>query len=100
MDSSSNDQSLRRAVRLVALLNLAYFGVEFAVALAIGSVSLFADSIDFLEDTSINFLILVAGRAARGRTRRTALWRGHRLGATPRGVAIGARSVAASQGGH
>ena len=51
---------LRRAVRLVAILNLAYFGVEFAVALAIGSVSLFADSIDFLEDASVNFLILVA----------------------------------------
>jgi Co/Zn/Cd efflux system component len=60
VDISSPDQSLRRAVRLVALFNLAYFGVEFAVALAIGSVSLFADSIDFLEDTSINFLILVA----------------------------------------
>jgi len=40
---------LRRTVLIVALLNLAYFGVEFAVALAIGSVSLFADSIDFLE---------------------------------------------------
>jgi Co/Zn/Cd efflux system component len=50
----------RSAVRLVAILNLAYFGIEFAVALAIGSVSLFADSIDFLEDASINFLILVA----------------------------------------
>ena len=44
---------------LVALLNLAYFGVEFAVATAIGSVSLFADSVDFLEDASINLLILV-----------------------------------------
>jgi Co/Zn/Cd efflux system component len=42
------------------LLNLGYFGIEFAVALAIKSVSLFADSIDFLEDASINFLILVA----------------------------------------
>ncbi|MEW6324684.1 MAG: cation transporter [Nitrospirota bacterium] len=52
--------TFRRAVRLVALLNLAYFGIEFSVAVAIGSVSLFADSIDFLEDTSINFLILVA----------------------------------------
>ncbi len=51
---------LRDAVRVVALLNLAYFGVEFGVALAIGSVSLFADSIDFLEDTSINLLILLA----------------------------------------
>lgn len=50
----------RRVVRWVALLNLAYFGVEFAVALAIGSVSLFADSVDFLEDASVNLLILLA----------------------------------------
>jgi Co/Zn/Cd efflux system component len=41
MDASSSDSHLRRVVRLVALLNLSYFGVEFAVALAIGSVSLF-----------------------------------------------------------
>src|SRR5690606_38525444 len=46
--------------RLVAALNLAYFGVEFAVARLIGSVALFADSIDFLEDATVNFLILVA----------------------------------------
>lgn len=52
--------SFRQAARAVAILNLAYFGIEFAVALRIGSVSLFADSIDFLEDTSVNFLILVA----------------------------------------
>ena len=52
--------SLRRVVRVVALLNLGYFGAEFAVALAIGSVSLFADSIDFLEDASVNFLVLAA----------------------------------------
>ncbi|MAW86257.1 MAG: cobalt transporter [Phyllobacteriaceae bacterium] len=67
---SSHDQGLRRAVWLVALLNLAYFGVEFAVALAIGSVSLFADSVDFLEDTSVNFLILAAlGWSARRRAK-------------------------------
>jgi len=54
------DSALRRVVRLVAVLNVAHFGVEFAVALVIGSVSLFADSIDFLEDPSINFLILIA----------------------------------------
>jgi Co/Zn/Cd efflux system component len=51
---------MRRIVRLAAILNLTYFGVEFAVALAIGSVSLFADSIDFLEDTAVNFLVLLA----------------------------------------
>ncbi len=44
----------------VAVLNLAYFGVEFAVALHIGSVSLFADSVDFLEDASVNALICLA----------------------------------------
>jgi Co/Zn/Cd efflux system component len=42
---------LRTAVAIVAALNLAYFGVEFAVALAIGSVSLFADSVDLLRST-------------------------------------------------
>jgi len=52
--------ALRRIVPIVALLNLAYFGIEFAVALAIGSVSLFADSVDFLEDASLNLLILAA----------------------------------------
>jgi Co/Zn/Cd efflux system component len=51
---------LRSTVRLVALLNITYFGIEFAVARVIGSVSLFADSIDFLEDASINLLILLA----------------------------------------
>ena len=52
--------ALRRAVALVALLNLAYAGVEGAVALSIGSVSLFADAVDFLEDTAVNVLIFVA----------------------------------------
>jgi len=59
---------LRTAVLWVAVLNLAYFGVEFTTALAIGSVSLFADSVDFLEDASINILIAVAiGWTARRR---------------------------------
>jgi len=52
--------SLRTAVLVVALLNLGYFGIEFAVALNIRSVSLFADSVDFLEDTSVNLLIFFA----------------------------------------
>ena len=53
-------EGLRKAITWVAALNLAYFGVEFTVAVAIGSVSLFADSIDFLEDTAVNLLILLA----------------------------------------
>ena len=60
--------TLRHVVLVVAALNLAYFGVEFAMALAIGSVSLFADSVDFLEDASVNILIAVAiGWSARRR---------------------------------
>jgi Co/Zn/Cd efflux system component len=62
--------TLKHAVCFVAIANLAYFGVEFAVALSIGSVSLFADSIDFLEDAAVNLLILVALRwSARARAR-------------------------------
>jgi len=53
---------VRRAVLAVAALNLGYFGIEFAVALSIGSVALFADSVDFLEDTSVNILIALALR--------------------------------------
>jgi Co/Zn/Cd efflux system component len=62
--------SLRKVVLVVALLNISYFGIEFAVALAIGSVSLFADSIDFLEDASVNLLIALAlGWSATNRAR-------------------------------
>ena len=53
-------ENLRKVVIIVAILNLAYFGIEFAVAVAIRSVSLFADSIDFLEDASVNLLIAIA----------------------------------------
>lgn len=53
---------LRRIVLIVALINFAYFFVEFTVALAAGSVSLLADSVDFLEDTSVNVLVFIALR--------------------------------------
>jgi Co/Zn/Cd efflux system component len=63
-------RDLPTVVIFVASLNLAYFGVEFAVARSIGSVSLFADSVDFLEDASVNFLIAMAlGWAPRNRAR-------------------------------
>ena len=52
--------NLREVVRLVAILNIAYFGLEISVGLWIGSVSMFADSIDFLEDAAINLLVLVS----------------------------------------
>ncbi|HLG82576.1 MAG TPA: cation transporter [Bradyrhizobium sp.] len=68
--TADHDRALRRTVILAAALNCAYFGIEFAVGLAIGSVSLFADSVDFLEDASVNVLIAVAlGWSAAGRAR-------------------------------
>lgn len=51
---------VRRTVLVVAALNFAYFFIEVGVALAVGSVSLFADSVDFLEDTAVNLLVFVA----------------------------------------
>ncbi|HEX3349601.1 MAG TPA: cation transporter [Acetobacteraceae bacterium] len=70
IDADMRGSALRRVVAIVAIANLAYFGVEFTVALSIGSVSLFADSVDFLEDASVNFLILVAlGWSVRSRAR-------------------------------
>jgi len=57
---SLDTSALRRAVLVVALLNLGYFGVEFVVALSISSVSLLADSADFFEDAAVNFLIVAA----------------------------------------
>lgn len=60
MSESARVRALRRASIVVAALNLGYFFVEATVALAIGSVSLLADSVDFLEDTAINVLIVIA----------------------------------------
>lgn len=56
----TDPRTLRRTVLVVAALNLAYFFVEVGVALAIGSVALFADSVDFLEDVAVNLLIALA----------------------------------------
>lgn len=56
----TSDAGLRRTVLIVALANLLYFFIEFVVARRIGSVSLFADSIDFLEDTALNLLVVIA----------------------------------------
>lgn len=52
--------SVRKTVLVVAVLNLLYFFVEFSYGRIYGSVSLLSDSIDFLEDASVNFLILLA----------------------------------------
>ncbi|MEY3989582.1 MAG: hypothetical protein RI985_663 [Chloroflexota bacterium] len=60
MADMQHDMNMVRIIRIVALANLAYFFVEFGIAQAIGSVALFADSIDFLEDASVNGIILLA----------------------------------------
>lgn len=70
LPSVTVNTTLRKVVWTAALLNVAYFGIEFAVALSIHSVSLFADSVDFLEDASLNLLIAAAfnwGALARAR---------------------------------
>jgi Co/Zn/Cd efflux system component len=54
------EAALRRVLMQVAALNLAYFALEFTIARRIASVSLFADSIDFMEDTALNVLVLAA----------------------------------------
>lgn len=59
-DDLAVNKALRTIVIIVAMANLAYFGIEFTVARLIGSVSLFADSVDFFEDASVNVLIAVA----------------------------------------
>lgn len=54
------ETALRRTALVVAALNLGYFGVEVVAAPLIGSVSLFADSADFMEDAAVNALIVLA----------------------------------------
>lgn len=54
------DDALRRIVFVVALANLAYGVIVFAVAARIESVSLFAGSVVFFEDASVKLLIFLA----------------------------------------
>ena len=60
MSAEITTTPLRRAVFVVAVLNVLYGLIEIAVALVIGSVSLFADSVDFFEDAALNLLIFFA----------------------------------------
>ena len=52
--------ALKPIVLRVAALNLSYFGIEFYFAHRYNSVALFSDSLDFLEDASVNLLIFLA----------------------------------------
>lgn len=58
----TSDPRLTLALRFVVILNLVAFCVEFVIALSIDSVSLFADSVDFLEDLAMGVLVLAALR--------------------------------------
>lgn len=60
LTASELTRTMRRIVAVVAALNLLGFVVELTAAVLIGSVSLFADAADFLEDVLINMLVLVA----------------------------------------
>ena len=51
---------VRRKVLFIALINAIYFVVEFYFGRKFNSVSLISDSVDFLEDASINLLIAFA----------------------------------------
>lgn len=53
-------EALKRTVLKVTALNLAYFTLEFYFAHQFNSVALFSDSLDFLEDASVNILIFLA----------------------------------------
>lgn len=52
--------ALRRTVLSVATLNFLYFIVEFYYGRMFNSIALISDSVDFLEDASINILIALA----------------------------------------
>lgn len=51
---------LRRTVLLIASLNFGYFIVEYYFGQRFNSIALLSDSVDFLEDASINILIALA----------------------------------------
>ncbi|MDD2367713.1 MAG: cation transporter [Sulfuricurvum sp.] len=59
MKKINNQKEFLVIALLVAALNLGYFFVEFYIANTIHSVSLFADSIDFLEDSALYLLAAV-----------------------------------------
>lgn len=53
-------EPLKSIVARVAILNLSYFAIEFFFAQRFNSVALLSDSLDFLEDASVNILIFLS----------------------------------------
>lgn len=112
MDSRDLTSSMRRLVAVVAGLNLIGCVVEGVIAWRIGSVALFADAADFLEDFLINTLVLVAAGWPLASRRKAsyalaglillpaiaALWTAiHRIleGGTPQPLVLGATVIGA-----
>jgi cation diffusion facilitator family transporter len=69
-NSGRNSAAYRRVLWIALLLNLAMFGVEIVAGMWAGSVSLLADSLDFLGDSAnygISLWVLGLGLAIRAR---------------------------------
>ena len=62
------NKSIRQNLILVIQINLFYFFYESFYAHKINSVTLFADSIDFLEDIFINLLIYLSIKSKKSKT--------------------------------
>ena len=63
--ATSPEKRIGRSLLWVSFLSFSYFLFEFFFALAIGSVSLLADSLDFLEDGFITLLVFLSVRWTR-----------------------------------
>lgn len=89
--SAAPDGRYRRVLWIALVLNLAMFGVELGAGLAAGSMSLLADSIDFLGDAA-NFAVSLAvlGLAQRWRSRTAVLKAVCMIGF---GLVVGGRAV-------
>jgi Co/Zn/Cd efflux system component len=65
---AANNAAYSRVLKIAALVNIVVFGAEILVAIQSGSVSLMADSVDFLEDAllyTIGFLLVGAALKTR-----------------------------------
>ena len=92
------DARYRRVLWIALCVNFAMFGVELAASLAAGSVSLQADSADFLGDAAnYGVSLFVLGMAAAWRAR-AAYAKGLVMGAF--GVLVLARALWFGVGGH
>jgi cation diffusion facilitator family transporter len=88
-DLTHTTPTYRRALWIVALLNVGYGVVEMVAGFIAASQALKADALDFLGDGFITFLALVAIRWSQAGRARSALIQGLFLGALGIGVLAG-----------